>query len=161
MRTHFLGVLAASFLITPALAQTKPTVDPARVEQAVKDGWRNAPPEWQARLMPDETMKQCSASENSPPQAVFEEIQKREKATDTVSRRWEIRRGLAEGREARAVRLWSSLHRLPAAQSEWRQLLRVSPVNDEGGQLRHHRTELAWIRQAPRIHAGGHKSGLR
>jgi sulfur-oxidizing protein SoxX len=46
----------------------------------VKDGWRNAPAEWQARLVPDETMKQCSASENSPTQAVFEAIQKREKA---------------------------------------------------------------------------------
>jgi sulfur-oxidizing protein SoxX len=72
--------LAASLAISPALAQTKPAVDPARVEQAVKDGWRNAPAEWQARLVPDETMKQCSASENSPTQAVFEAIQKREKA---------------------------------------------------------------------------------
>jgi sulfur-oxidizing protein SoxX len=75
-----LVVALASFAIAPALAQTKPTVDPARIEQAVKDGWRNAPAEWQARLVPDETMKQCSATENSPPQAVFEQIQKREKA---------------------------------------------------------------------------------
>ena len=79
MRTKLVVVLA-SLMITPALAQTKSAVDPVRVEQAVKDGWRNAPPEWQARLVPDETMKQCSATENSPPQAVFEQIQKREKA---------------------------------------------------------------------------------
>ena len=78
MRTTLLALLAAPALVSPALAQTKPAVDPARVEQAVKDGWRSAPAEWQARLVPDETMKQCSAHENSPPQAVFEAIQKRE-----------------------------------------------------------------------------------
>ncbi len=78
MRTTSLLLVASVLVPSAAAAQTEPKADPARVEQAVKDGWRNAPPEWQARLVPDETMKQCSAHENSPPQAVFETIQKRE-----------------------------------------------------------------------------------
>ncbi len=72
-------LLVAPALIATALAQSKPAVDPARVEQAVKDGWRRAPAEWQARLVPDETMKECSAAQNNPPPALAEAIQKRAK----------------------------------------------------------------------------------
>lgn len=72
-------LLVAPALIATALAQSKPAVDPARVEQAVKDGWRLAPAEWQARLVPDETMKECSAARNDPSPAVAEAIQKRAK----------------------------------------------------------------------------------
>ena len=71
-------LLAFPLLVSSALAQTTSTVDPQRVEQAVKDAWKSAPVEWQARLAPDETMKQCSAHENSPPPELAEAIQKRE-----------------------------------------------------------------------------------
>jgi len=66
---------------TAALAQQKPVVDPARVDAAVKAAFPTAPADWQARLVPDETMKQCSAHGNSPPKAISGAIQKREMAT--------------------------------------------------------------------------------
>ena len=81
MGNRFLLLVLASAVASAALAQSKPVIDPERVERAVKDAWRGAPPEWQARLVPDETMRQCSAHDNSPPQAIFESIQAREKAT--------------------------------------------------------------------------------
>jgi sulfur-oxidizing protein SoxX len=81
MGNRFLLLVLASAVASAALAQSKPVIDPERVERAVKDAWRGAPPEWQARLVPDETMRQCSAHDNSPTRAIFESIQAREKAT--------------------------------------------------------------------------------
>ena len=81
MGSNVLLLLLASVTAFPALAQTKPAVDPQRVESAVKDSWPGAPPEWRARLVPDETMRECSVHDNSPPQAIFENIQERERAT--------------------------------------------------------------------------------
>ena len=81
MRQGFLLLFVVAATTSATLAQDKPAIDPERVERAVKDGWRGLRPEWQARLVPDETMRECSAHDNSPPQAVFEGIQKRERAT--------------------------------------------------------------------------------
>jgi len=66
--------------VAPAAAQQKPAVDPARIDAAIKSAFPTAPADWQPRLTPDETLKQCSAYGNSPPKAVFEAIQAREKA---------------------------------------------------------------------------------
>ena len=73
--------IAASAVATIASAQEKVTVDPARIEAAVKGGWPAAPADWQTRLVPDETMKQCSTHDNNPPQAVGAAIQERERTT--------------------------------------------------------------------------------
>lgn len=87
MRATSIIIFAITSLVisgaTATLAQqkeTKPAVDPARVDAAIKTGWPAAPPDWQPRLVPDETMKQCSAHENSPPKAIADTIQAREKA---------------------------------------------------------------------------------
>ena len=40
---------------TPALAQQKPAVDPARADAVIKSAFPTAPADWQSRLMPDET----------------------------------------------------------------------------------------------------------
>jgi sulfur-oxidizing protein SoxX len=66
---------------TAALAQQKPAVDPARVDAAIKAAFPTAPADWASRLIPDETMKQCSAHENSLPKAIAAAIQKREMAS--------------------------------------------------------------------------------
>jgi L-cysteine S-thiosulfotransferase len=79
---HAALAFAALVLFTPAaFAADKPPVDPARVDAAIKAAFPSAPADWQTRLAPDETMKECSASDNSPPAALFETIQKREAAT--------------------------------------------------------------------------------
>jgi len=76
---------AALFILglsaTPLSAQQKPAIDPARTDAAIKSAFPTAPVDWQSRLMPDETMRQCSVHRNSPPSAVAEAIRQREKAT--------------------------------------------------------------------------------
>jgi L-cysteine S-thiosulfotransferase len=66
---------------TPAMAQNKPAIDPARVDAVIKSAFPTAPADWQSRLVPDETMRQCSADRNHPPKPVADAIQQREKAT--------------------------------------------------------------------------------
>lgn len=82
MRLYLLVAAGLALVASSAQAQT---VDAARVEAAVRDGLKgfsSAPPEvWQPRLAADETLKQCSAHDNSPPKAIFEAIEKREKAS--------------------------------------------------------------------------------
>jgi sulfur-oxidizing protein SoxX len=81
MRLVFALLAFAPVVTASAVAQDKPAVDPARIEGAIRSSWPTAPPDWQARLVPDETMKECSMHGNNPPGAVFETIQKRESAT--------------------------------------------------------------------------------
>jgi sulfur-oxidizing protein SoxX len=64
----------------PAAAQQLPPVDAARADAVIKSGFPTAPADWQSRLTPDETMRQCSAHRNNPPRPVAETIQQREKA---------------------------------------------------------------------------------
>ena len=74
-------VIALAALGSKAPAEPKQKVDPARVDAAVKSAFPTAPADWQARLTPDETMQQCSASNNTPPAAAFKVIQARAKAS--------------------------------------------------------------------------------
>jgi sulfur-oxidizing protein SoxX len=63
----------------PAFAQTP--VDPARADATIRAAFPTAPADWQPRLTPDETMRQCSAHRNNPPKAIADAIREREKAT--------------------------------------------------------------------------------
>lgn len=63
-----------------AYAKDKPMVDAIRVEQVMKDSWKNVPPEWQERLVQDQTMKECTESRNQPSSDVANSIMEREKA---------------------------------------------------------------------------------
>lgn len=80
-----LAALCAAVLAQPAAhvapARADDLVDPARVERAVAASWRNLPPELQARVDQDETMRLCSQYRNAPPAAVAEAIVAREKKT--------------------------------------------------------------------------------
>lgn len=79
------SLIIAAALLAATAANAQQKVEPARVDAAVRDGLKGfsaAPPEvWQPRLEADETLKQCSATNNSPPKPVFDAIEKREKAT--------------------------------------------------------------------------------
>jgi sulfur-oxidizing protein SoxX len=71
------ALTAAVLSATTALAQ-QPAVDPARADAAIKAAFPTAPADWQPRLVPDATMRDCSASRNNPAKAGAEAIQKRE-----------------------------------------------------------------------------------
>ena len=79
MRTVLAGVLLLALGAAPGPAQQQQP-DPARVDAAVTAAFPVLPPEWQARLLPDETLRQCSIHRNAPPKAVGEAIQQRERA---------------------------------------------------------------------------------
>jgi len=52
----------------------------ASVDAAIKSSWSDAAPEWQARLVQDETQKVCSQFRNAPPRNLAEAITARSKA---------------------------------------------------------------------------------
>jgi sulfur-oxidizing protein SoxX len=76
-----IATLAAVLAVAagPALAQEK-KADTAKVDAAIKAAFPGINAEFAPRLTPDETLRECSAHDNAPPQALFEEIKKREKA---------------------------------------------------------------------------------
>jgi sulfur-oxidizing protein SoxX len=76
-------VAAAVMLIAgaaDAFAQQKLAVDTAKIDADIVAAFPTAPADWKPRFVQDETMKECSVHENSPPKAVAEAIAKREKA---------------------------------------------------------------------------------
>jgi L-cysteine S-thiosulfotransferase len=82
MRTTIIAIAALVVGGTaPVPAQQQPAVDAARVEATIKTGWPNATAEWQARLVPDATMQQCSATHNNPPKEAADAIKARELAS--------------------------------------------------------------------------------
>jgi L-cysteine S-thiosulfotransferase len=70
-----LAIAAGVFLAWPR------TKSVASVEAAIKSSWKDATPEWQVRLVQDETQKACSEYRNAPPREVAAAIIAREKAT--------------------------------------------------------------------------------
>jgi sulfur-oxidizing protein SoxX len=78
------NAIAAILIVLGAAAseaQQAPAVDPGRADAAIKSGFPTAPADWQPRLVPDETLRQCSAHRNNPPRDVAEAIRNRERAT--------------------------------------------------------------------------------
>jgi sulfur-oxidizing protein SoxX len=78
-----LSISIAAILLagtTWSVAQPISSADAARADAAVGKAFPTAPADWHSRFVQDETMKQCTMYENSPPKAVAEAIQKREKA---------------------------------------------------------------------------------
>lgn len=81
-------VLAAGIttLSPAAFAQTSPakvasvTAAPATVDAYLKSTFGKAPPEWQARIEPDETLKTCNLYRNDVPSAEADKIVTRELA---------------------------------------------------------------------------------
>ncbi len=74
-----IGVLALGG-VAIAHAQQKPAIDPAKADAVVKAAFPTANEVFAPRLMPDETMRQCSASRNNPSKAAAAAIRAREKA---------------------------------------------------------------------------------
>jgi sulfur-oxidizing protein SoxX len=82
MKKGVIGIATLSILcVAAAYAQQKPAIDAIRVEQVMKDSFKSAPPEWQERLVQDQTMKECTESHNRPSNAVANAIMARERAS--------------------------------------------------------------------------------
>jgi len=75
------GLLLIALCAAPASAQRAPAVDAARADAVIRSAFPTAPADWQPRLTPDETLRQCSAHRNNPPRPIAEAIQQRERAT--------------------------------------------------------------------------------
>src|ERR1700675_1227194 len=83
MRYAFTVIVLLTLSTAPVAAQQKPAVAPARADALITSAFPPAPADWQSRLVPDETMRQCSANRNKPPKVIADAIQQREKATIT------------------------------------------------------------------------------
>mgnify|MGYP003392922967 CR=1 FL=1 len=73
-----IGVVTFSANASAQTAAKAP--DPATVDAYLKSTFGKAPPEWQARIEPDETLKVCNAHRNEVPSAEADKIIKRELA---------------------------------------------------------------------------------
>jgi L-cysteine S-thiosulfotransferase len=73
------GMVTALPHTASAQTATKPA-DPALVEAYLKATFGKAPPEWQARIEPDETLKLCNQYRNSVPSVEADNIVARERA---------------------------------------------------------------------------------
>lgn len=81
MRSTLVSLAAFALLAAlPAWAQTS-TISPDRIDAVIKSAFPNAPEDFKSRLLPDATMKDCTAHANNPPPAIAEAIQKSEAAT--------------------------------------------------------------------------------
>jgi L-cysteine S-thiosulfotransferase len=74
-------VIGLAAFASKAPAEPKQKVDPARVDAAIKSAFPTVPADWKARLTPDETMRQCSAANNTPSASASKAIQTRAKAS--------------------------------------------------------------------------------
>jgi L-cysteine S-thiosulfotransferase len=81
MRRLLVGVGIAGVAVGGALAQNRHDPDRAVLEKAIKDSWQQVAPDWQRRLVQDETQAACSLYRNNPPAAVAAAITAREKAS--------------------------------------------------------------------------------
>src|SRR5262245_7211485 len=75
------AVVVGLALGTATYVFVKPAGGQVPVEAAIKASWTRAAPDWQSRLVQDETQKVCSQYRNAPPKAVADAIIAREKAT--------------------------------------------------------------------------------
>lgn len=78
-----LAVAAGLVGALPAAASAQTAIkpaDPAVVDAYVKATFGKAPPEWQARIVPDETLQACNKYHNDVPSAEAEKIMARELA---------------------------------------------------------------------------------
>jgi sulfur-oxidizing protein SoxX len=80
MRTVAISVVVLLAGTAGSSAQQKPAANTAKVDAAIVAAFPTAPAEFKPRFDQDQTMKECSASENSPPKAVADAIAKREKS---------------------------------------------------------------------------------
>ncbi len=81
MKHPGLFAVAVAVLTVALLLSLPGGEDGASSDAAIKASWTSAAPEWQARLVQDETQKACSQYRNAPPSDVAQAIVVRERAS--------------------------------------------------------------------------------
>jgi sulfur-oxidizing protein SoxX len=81
MKHPGLFAVAVALLTVALLVSLPGGEDGASADAAIKASWTSAAPEWQARLVQDETQKACSQYRNAPPREVAQAITARERAS--------------------------------------------------------------------------------
>ena len=82
MRFELMFAAAAIAACTvQAPAQQPATADPALVAKTIKETFKSASPEWQARIQPDEAQRICSQFKGEPPAALFKSLQESAQAS--------------------------------------------------------------------------------
>ncbi|HZT48698.1 MAG TPA: sulfur oxidation c-type cytochrome SoxX [Hyphomicrobiaceae bacterium] len=81
MKHPGLFAVAVAVLTVALLLSLPGGEDGASADAAIKASWTSAAPEWQARLVQDETQKACSQYRNAPPRDVAQAIVVRERAS--------------------------------------------------------------------------------
>lgn len=76
-----LAALSLAALAVPVRAEPAAKADPALVAATIKATFKSASPEWQARIVADETQKVCSAAHNNLSAAEQDKVTAREKAS--------------------------------------------------------------------------------
>ena len=76
-----LASLGIAFAVAQPAAMGQQAPAAEKVDAAVQAAFPTAPAEFQPRLSPDATLKECSAHNNAPPKAVAAAIQAREQAS--------------------------------------------------------------------------------
>jgi sulfur-oxidizing protein SoxX len=79
----FIAVAVVALVLAAAywLFRPEASAAAASVDRAIKSSWTRAAPDWQARIVQDETQSVCSQYRNAPPRAVADSIVAREKAS--------------------------------------------------------------------------------
>jgi sulfur-oxidizing protein SoxX len=75
-------MFAAAVILVPlgAYLLLSPGKSAASIDEVIRASWTAAAPDWQARLVQDETQKACSQHRNAPPKDVADTILARERA---------------------------------------------------------------------------------
>ena len=133
-------IAAFSFSLSALRGATE--ADPARADATIKAAFPTAPADWQPRLTATRRCSSARPTEQPAEGGRRGDPAARDRRQSSI-RPTTISGRLEEGRGAGAVRLRPALHRLSAAPRERRQLLRLPPADEAGGQLRHARPEPA------------------
>ncbi|MBX9589192.1 MAG: sulfur oxidation c-type cytochrome SoxX [Hyphomonadaceae bacterium] len=81
MRIHYAIIaLAAGLSLAAAYFLWRPEGRAVSVDDAIRESWTRAAPDWQVRLVQDETQKVCSTYRNAPPKPIADAVLARERA---------------------------------------------------------------------------------
>ena len=83
LKITLLAVLGSIASVISAAAQQPTRIDPAVVDNVIKNTFKGATPDWLARIQPDEAQRVCSQYRGAPPLAQSKELMEKAQASIT------------------------------------------------------------------------------